>query len=190
MAEEKENMKEEARANIELVEDREEKDLMHKIEAALFLSAKFMSIQEITMLTGINPLTVKEILNKIKEKHEVDSGALALISKNDNKLWKMDVKPKYSGMISKLASGSAEFSRAEQETLAVIAYKQPIKQSVVVKVRGNKAYDHIKNFISLGLVRGKKQGHTLLLSLSDDFYNYFQLSKKPSEKEKEENNQE
>ena len=78
-------------------------------------------------------------------------------------------------MVNKLATGSSEFTKAEQETLAVIAYKQPVKQSIIIKIRGNKAYDHIKNFISIGLVHAKKIGHTKELKLSDDFFDYFHL---------------
>ena len=73
-------------------------------------------------------------------------------------MWKMDVKKEYSNIINKLATGSSEFSKAEQETLAIIAFKQPIKQSVIIKIRGNKAYDHIKKFAELDLVKKKKQG--------------------------------
>jgi segregation and condensation protein B len=81
-------------------------------------------------------------------------------------------------MVNKLATGTAEFSKAEQETLAVIAYKQPVKQSLIVKIRGNKSYEHIKHFIEIGLVRGKKSGRTKELTLSEDFYDYFNLQKK------------
>ncbi len=88
----------------------------------------------------------------------------------------MDVKPDYTYLINKLATGSSEFSKAEQETLAIIAFKQPIKQSVIIKIRGNKAYDHIKRFKDLNLLRKKRQGHTYELSLSDDFYDYFNVS--------------
>jgi len=75
-----------------------------------------------------------------------------------------------------LATGTAEFSKAEQETLAIIAYKQPIKQSVIIKIRGNKAYDHIKKLTDLELIKRKKAGHTHELSLSEDFYDYFSVS--------------
>jgi len=68
---------------------------------------------------------------------------------------------------------SPNVSKAEQETLAIIAFKQPIKQSVMIKIRGNKAYDHVKKFSDLGLIKKKKMGHTSELSLRDDFYDYF-----------------
>jgi segregation and condensation protein B len=46
---------------------------------------------------------------------------------------------------------------------------------VIIKIRGNKAYDHVKKFVDLGLIKKKKTGHTNELSLSDDFYDYFTM---------------
>ena len=58
----------------------------------------------------------------------------------------------------------------------MIAYKQPIKQSVVIKIRGNKAYDHIKKFVEIGLINKKRVGHTSELSLTDKFHEYFHVN--------------
>ncbi|OYT36589.1 hypothetical protein B6U91_00895, partial [Candidatus Pacearchaeota archaeon ex4484_71] len=55
-------------------------------------------------------------------------------------------------------------------------YKQPLKQSILVKIRGNKAYDHVKKFADLNLIKKKKEGHTNILTLSDEFYDYFNVS--------------
>ena len=82
----------------------------------------------------------------------------------------------YTWLVNKLATGSSEFSKAEQETLAILAYKQPMKQSVLVKIRGNKAYDHIKKFADMGLIKKKKMGHTFELTLDETFYDYFHVS--------------
>jgi len=87
----------------------------------------------------------------------------------------MDVAPEYAYLVNKLATGNSEFSKAEQETLAIIAYKQPIKQSIVVKIRGNKAYEHIKQFADMGLITKKKMGHTSELNLSEKFFDYFHV---------------
>ncbi len=167
-----------------------EEESIKRVEAALFIAARFLSINEIVMITGINPLSVKEILFQLKSEYEKRSSSINIIEKNDS--WKMDVRPEYHYMIPRLASGKAEFTRAEQETLAIIAYKQPIKQSVVVKIRGNKAYEHIKRFLEFDLLKSKRMGHTLELQLTEQFYNYFQLGKKesaeiPAEKEIQQN---
>jgi segregation and condensation protein B len=151
-----------------------ETEAQNLVEAALFVSGRFLSIQELIALTDVNPIMIREVLNRLDKKHK--NSAIALVCRNN--AWKMDVTQKYHFLINKLATGNAEFTKAEQETLAVIAYKQPIKQSVVIKIRGNKSYDHIKKFKDLGLVIAKPDGHTLVLSLSEEFYEYFNVQKK------------
>ena len=157
------------------VDNAEEVKNLKRIEAALFISGRFLSLQELVTLTDINPILLRELVDKLIEKYD-DKSAVEIIAKEEN--WKMDVKQEYRDMVNRLATGTAEFSKAEQETLAVIAYKQPVKQSVIVKIRGNKAYEHISHFIEIGLVRGRKLGHTKELNLGEDFYDYFNVGKK------------
>ena len=148
-----------------------ENEHRRKVEAALFISGRFLSLQELITLTDINPIFLKKILEDLMDKYK-DSG-IEITHKNN--LWKMDAASEYLGMVNKLATGNSEFSKAEQETLAILAYKQPVKQSVIVKIRGNKAYDNIKKFVEMGLISKKKLGHTSELSLSDSFFEYFSL---------------
>ena len=162
--------------SVKEIDESSEVENMKKIEAVMFLSAKFLNLQELVMLTDINPLMLKELIEKLKEKYNKDNFAIEIVCKNN--LWKMDVRQEYVGMINKLATGDTEFTKAEQETLAVIAYKQPVKQSVIIKIRGNKAYEHIKKLRDVGLVQAKKVGHTNELSLSDEFFEYFHLVNK------------
>ena len=171
--------------------DEKERELEEKVEASLFISAKFLTLQDLLMLTDINPIMLKEILHKLEKKYS--RGAIKLVNKNNS--WKMDVSEKYHNLINRLATGNSEFTKAEQETLAVIAYKQPIKQSVIIRIRGNKGYDHIKKFRDLGMINAKRAGHTLELQLSEDFYEYFHVMEKDGkleaveEKEMEENSE-
>jgi len=155
------------------IEGGEEKENLRKLEAVFFVSGRFLSMQELISLTDLNPILIKELIEKLQEKYEKSESALEIVEKGG--VFKMDVSAEYTYIINKLATGSAEFSKAEQETLAIVAYKQPIKQSVIIKIRGNKAYDHLKKFVDLGLLKKKKTGHTHELSLSDDFYDYFNV---------------
>ena len=150
-----------------------EQENIKRVEAALFISGRFLTLQELVALTDVNPILLRKVLEDITEKYK-DSG-IEIIKTQDS--WKMDVAPEYAYMINKLATGNSEFSKAEQETLAIIAYKQPMKQSVLIKIRGNKGYDHIKRFVSLNLINKKKTGHTYELTLNDNFYDYFHLNK-------------
>ncbi len=160
------------------VDNADEIKNLKKVEAALFISGRFLGLQELITLTDINPLLLRELVEKLIEKYD-DNSAIEILKQEDK--WKMDVRQEYRNMVNRLATGTAEFSRAEQETLAIIAYKQPVKQSVIVNIRGNKAYDHVKHFIEIGLVKGKRMGHTKELTLSEEFYEYFNVGKKESE---------
>ncbi len=153
-----------------------EKENLKKLEAVFFISGRFLNMPELISLTDINPIIIHELIEKLQEKYDQTDSAMEIVKKN--KLWKMDVRNEFTSVINKLATGSSEFTKAEQETLAIIAYKQPIKQSVIIKIRGNKAYDHIKKFSDLKLIKKKRMGHTNELSLSDDFYDYFNFVEK------------
>ena len=154
-----------------------EKNSEEKVEAALFIAGRYLTLQELMMLTDINPIMLKSILHDLLKKYS--SGVIRIIQRSN--AYKMDIAEQYHYLINKLATGNAEFTKAEQETLAIIAYKQPIKQSVIIKIRGNKSYDHIKKFRQLGLVIAKRVGHTLDLSLSEEFYEYFNVHKKEND---------
>ena len=160
-------------------EQSREFELLKKTEAALFLAARWLNIKELVKLTGINPIMLKELLAKLEDKYRSGNGAILLLKATVEGAdsWKMDVSQEHAYMINRLATGESEFTKAEQETLAIIAYKQPIKQSVVIKIRGNKAYDHVKHFIQSSLVTAKRSGRTFELNLTDNFYNYFNLRK-------------
>lgn len=147
---------------------------LKKVEAVLFIAGKFLTEQELVALTDLNPILLSQALSKITEKYD-DNSAIEVLNKGD--LWKMDVKQEYIEIVNRLATGNTEFTRAEQETLAVIAHKQPITQSKIIHIRGNKAYDHIRKCTQLGLIKTKKAGRTYELSLSNDFYDYFNISK-------------
>jgi segregation and condensation protein B len=159
--------------NVEEIDTEIENENSRKIEAALFLSGRYMTIQELIAVTDVNPIILKKILADLQDKYR-DSGITITQQENN---WKMDVAEDFLEMVNRLATGTSEFTKAEQETLAMIAYKQPMKQSVVIKIRGNKAYDHIKRFVDMNLVNKKRTGHTSELSLTERFYEYFHVNK-------------
>jgi segregation and condensation protein B len=159
---------------IKEIDETREREELKILEAVLFISGRYLSMQELISLSDLNPIILGDLIERLKDKYNKEDSALEITEKNG--MWKMDVRQEYTSIINRLATGTAEFSKAEQETLAIIAYKQPIKQSVIIKIRGNKAYEHIKKLTDLELIKRKKAGHTHELSLSEDFYDYFSVS--------------
>ena len=155
------------------IDSSNEEENSKKVEASLFIAGRFLTIPELVALTDINPILLRKILSDLQDRYK--TSGIEIIQKENS--WKMDVAQEYTYLVNKLATGSSEFGKAEQETLAIIAYKQPMKQSVLVKIRGNKAYEHIRKYVEMGLVNKKKTGHTAELTLTDEFHDYFHLTK-------------
>jgi len=162
-----------SKESIEEIDAEIERKNISKVEAALFIAGRFMNLQELVALTDVNPILLRKILEDLKDRY--NNFGIEIVNRDN--LWKMDVSMEHRDMVNKLASGNSEFGKAEQETLAIVAYKQPLKQSILVKIRGNKAYDHVKKFVELGLINKKKMGRSAELTLNNEFYDYFQLGR-------------
>src|SRR3989338_733312 len=81
------------------IDEADEIENLKKIEAALFLAARFMSLKDLVLLTDINPLMIKESIENLIQKYNREDSAIEIITKDD--MWKMDVKKDYFGMINK-----------------------------------------------------------------------------------------
>jgi segregation and condensation protein B len=150
-------------------------DNKKKIEAILFTTGRFLSLEEISQYCSIVPIDmVKKILETLKKDYQNKDSALEIV--NENNKWKLNIKKEHLYLTEKLLE-HAEMNKPIQETLAVIAYKQPAIQSDVVKIRGNKSYDHISFLEENGFVIGEKFGRTKLLKLTEKFYDYFDVVK-------------
>jgi len=156
-------------------------ELKKKIESILFASGKKIEIVEIAKLCRLShniPL-VEEILNEIKEKYEKENSSLMLT--NDATAWKINVREQYVNLVKNLVS-KTELSKTIMETLAVIAYKTPVLQAELIKIRTNKAYDHLRELERTGYISRKKKGRTKLIELTPKFFEYFDV---PPDKLKE-----
>jgi len=156
-------------------------ELKKKVESILFASGKKIEIVEIAKLCRLShniPL-VEEIMNEIKEKYDKEDSSLMLT--NDGTAWKINVREKYVNLVKNLVS-KTELSKTIMETLAVIAYKTPVLQSELIKVRTNKAYDHLRELERTGYISRKKKGRTKLIELTPKFFEYFDV---PPDKLKE-----
>jgi len=93
----------------------------------------------------------------------------------------LTVRDEFVPLVSNLVS-STELERPLMETLAVIAWKYPIIQSEVVKLRNASAYDHMKQLEEMGYIQKEKFGRTYKVKLTKKFFEYFDL---PSEEAKQ-----
>jgi len=162
------------------IDETKTKENLMTLEAVFFVSGRFLSMPDLISLTDLNPIIIRELIEKLQEKYSKNESAIEIVEKNG--LWKMDVRPEYACLINKLATGSAEFSKAEQETLAIIAYKQPLKKSDLVKYRGSQCYEHVKVLVEAGLLDAEPCGKTKILKTTSKFSEIYGLeSSTPTE---------
>ncbi len=151
-------------------------DIIKRVEALLFAAGRTISEQELAQLANASVHEVHHALEELKTQHHSRESPLLVIQEGDG--WKLTVHEKYLPVVQQI-NPHTELSKAILETLAVIAWKQPAKQSDVIKIRTNKAYEHIDELERLGFVAKEKYGRTYLLKVTGKFFDYFDL---PGEK--------
>lgn len=147
-------------------------DLIKKVEAIVFAVGKTISENEIAALSGSSVKDVHEALTALKKQYTERESPLLIIQEGDG--WKLTVHEKYLSLVQQI-SPHTELNKAILETLAVIAWKQPATQSDVIKIRTNKAYEHVAELVNLGFVNKEKYGRTYLLKVTGKFFDYFDL---------------
>ncbi len=148
-------------------------DDKNKVEAVLFTTGRFLDIEEISKMCGIGSIGyVKDVLEALKKDYENRNGVLQ-ITEQGTKV-KLNIKKDYLYLTESLLT-DCELDKPTQETLAVIAYKNPAMQSEIIKIRGNGAYDHIKILKDLDFITSEPSGRSRVLKLSNKFYDYFDV---------------
>lgn len=151
-------------------------ELKQRIESLLFSTGRLMDIEEITSLVKCKDSSlVAQALNELDEHYKNTETSLRLHQEEGK--WRMTIHDKFIPYVRKVVTRT-ELAKGVLETLAILAYKAPMKQSELVKIRTNKAYDHLAELEKRGFIRRKKFGRTRIIALSEKFFEYFDLPEK------------
>ncbi|MHC4749523.1 MAG: SMC-Scp complex subunit ScpB [Planctomycetota bacterium] len=141
------------------------------VEAALFVADSPLTIERMSNIVGIgSEEEIQRLLDQIKSELDVSDRGIELIHTPDG--YELRVKQPYRERVAKLAP-LADMSDGMLRTLAIIAVRQPIKQSLIVKYQGNKTYGYIKDLEAKGLVKSEKFGRTKIVTTTPGFERYF-----------------
>lgn len=155
-------------------------DLKEKrVEAILFAVGKKITSERIASLCSLEVKEVDNIMKKLTAEYDKADNSLKIIKKEDS--WKLTVQDEFVPLVSSIVS-STELEKPLMETLAVIAWRYPVVQSEVIKLRNQSAYEHMKLLEEQGFITKEKYGRTYKVKLTKKFFNYFDL---PSEEAKE-----
>jgi len=145
------------------------------VEAALYVTGKPLDLKTLSAVVGLrSEEKVKELGRALKEKYGSDVSALEVLELSDGR-FVMQLKPQYVSDVKRLATRQL-LTPGPMKTLSFIAYRQPITQSYVAKVRGNLTYSHVKQLREIGLIAEERVGRTKVLRTTPNFADYFNLS--------------
>jgi len=149
-------------------------DLKNTIESLLFSSGKKITLEELSKLTRERDFeAIRKALAELKHELESKEGSITLEQEGDS--WKLGVKEKYLSYVKKIVS-QTELRKGVLETLGVVSYKSPVMQSEIIKVRTNKAYDHLNELEESGFITRERKGRSKLIKLTQKFFDYFDIS--------------
>lgn len=149
-----------------------------RVESVLFAVGREITSERIASLCSLPVEEVSEIMKTLVEEYQQRNHSLVIHKKENG--WKLTVRDEFVPLVSNIVS-STELEGPITETLAVIAWKYPIVQSEIIKLRGSGAYDHMRQLEEQGFIAKEKFGRTFKVKLTQKFFEYFDL---PSEEAK------
>ncbi len=154
-------------------------ELVAVIEALIFVSDEPLTVRTLVKLLTEDKDTVNAALDQLsKEYDERESG---LQVRNIGGGWQMSTRPEFHEDIRALLKTrpSAKLSLASLETLAVIAYKQPVTVPEILEIRGVQSASSIKTLLDKRLIvsKGRKDtvGRPMQYGTSQEFMIQFGL---------------
>ncbi|WP_426349415.1 SMC-Scp complex subunit ScpB [Alloiococcus sp. CFN-8] len=163
----------------EFVEVSNKKELMSAVESLLFVSGEPLTLKEISSILKTNISYTEEILEALSSEYEEVSRGIKLISINNS--YQLVTKPQNSDYIHELVKGNTRqfLSQASLETLAIVAYKQPITRIDIDEIRGVKSDSAVQNLLDKGLIKERGRlnvpGRPILYVTTDEFLRQFGL---------------
>lgn len=140
------------------------------LEATLFGAGRSMSVTELSTALGYDEDEMLDSLYSLRSTlKRRRGGALQVAEVGDR--WAIEVKPDIASHLPK--ETKTEIPQKLLKAAALIAYHQPMPQSRLVELLGQKAYDYVRELAQLGMVDRRKDGNTRRLSTTRRFSETF-----------------
>ncbi|MGE0398962.1 MAG: SMC-Scp complex subunit ScpB [Kofleriaceae bacterium] len=152
-------------------------ELKKLVEALVFASDKPVTVQRLRQLTRV--ADTKRLEATLLEL-QADYSERGLILTSVSGGWQFRTQPRFSTWVQQLIAGRpVRLSRAQLETLAIIAYRQPITRPEIDDIRGVDSSATLKLLLDRQLIRilGKKEevGRPMLYGTTKEFLDFFSL---------------
>ena len=157
----------------------EEGTLKGRIEAILFVAGEAVSVKELARARQTGEAEVREAIWALRDEYDYEQRGF-LLKRFGDKV-QLATRPLYAQDVLRLLQPVQQqsLSQAAMETLAVVAYKQPVTRAEVEQIRGVKCDYSLQSLMNKGLIReaGRKDtiGRPILYRTTDEFLSHFGL---------------
>jgi len=152
------------------------------LEAILFTTTEPLNFEELQKLTRSRKDELEKLLAEMNGRYAEEAHGIRL---TDIGGYKLIVKSEFMPAVANLTP-HADMSRGLLRVLSIIAYHEPIKQSDIVKVIGNRTYDYVHELSERGLIKVEKKSRTRMLTTTPRFEEYFETKRDELKKNLEE----
>ncbi|MCR5765015.1 MAG: SMC-Scp complex subunit ScpB [Treponema sp.] len=150
------------------------------VEAVLFLESEPLSVKMISNKSQLSEEVVEQCLEKLKEKYNSEDSGVELVMITGG--WCLAPKKEYWDVLKELYGSKREghLSKSAMETLAIIAYSQPITRAEIESIRGVGVDNMVRLLLDRNLIKevGKKEapGRPILFGTTKEFLKLFRLN--------------
>jgi len=150
------------------------------VEAVLFASDEPLTAERLANIIETSAKQIRQHIEKLNEKYKANANAFTIEQIAGG--YQMLTLSPYNNWLRKLlrARSDSKLSAAALETLAIIAYKQPVIRADIEAIRGVAAGDMIRNLMYKGLVkivgRAEVLGRPMLYGTTKKFLEIFGLN--------------
>ena len=140
------------------------------LEATLFSAGRSLSVAEMSENLGYDEEEIIESMGNLQSTIKRRRGGGLQVVEIGGK-WAMEVKPGIADHLPK--ETKSELPPKLLKAAALIAYHQPMPQSRLVELLGQRAYDHIRELAQAGLIGRRREGNTRRLTTTRRFSEMF-----------------
>jgi segregation and condensation protein B len=158
----------------------QEKNLVGVLEGLLFVAGdEGISIVELSETLELSQTDVLELIESLKKEYENPNRGLQIRILANR--YKLTSKREHGEFFKKLVESpsNSSLSQAALETLAIVAYQQPITRTEIEDIRGVKTEKPIQTLVSKYLIkevgRAEGTGRAILYGTTTEFLDYFGL---------------
>lgn len=151
------------------------------VEGILFVSGDTgITLKQLSNVLDITEKNIEELLKELTADYEDESRGMLIIQAD--KVYYLTTKPEHSSYLKKVLEipQTTKLSQAALESLAIIAYKQPITRVEIEEVRGVNSDRPVQTLLARSLIEevGRRDtiGRPILFGTGKDFLTYFGLT--------------